>query len=42
MISNLKQSDDSRQTVVKADAPSVKIHCDATIAFPLLVAGALA
>ncbi|MBI2666470.1 deoxyhypusine synthase family protein [Candidatus Woesearchaeota archaeon] len=27
---------------VKATAPSVKIHCDATIAFPLLVAGALA
>ena len=26
---------------VKADAPAVKIHCDATIAFPLLVAGAL-
>lgn len=25
---------------VKAEAPSVKIHCDATIAFPLLVAGA--
>ena len=25
---------------VKANAPSVKIHCDATIAFPLLVAGA--
>lgn len=25
---------------VKADAPSVKIHCDATIAFPLLVVGA--
>ncbi|MEK6899729.1 MAG: deoxyhypusine synthase [Nanoarchaeota archaeon] len=24
---------------VKAHAPSVKIHCDATIAFPLLVAG---
>ncbi len=26
---------------VKANAPSVKIHCDATIAFPLLVAGFL-
>ncbi len=26
---------------VKANAPNVKIHCDATIAFPLLVAGAL-
>ena len=26
---------------VKAIAPSVKIHCDATIAFPLLVAGAM-
>ncbi len=25
---------------VKANAPSVKIHCDATILFPLLVAGA--
>ena len=25
---------------VKAKAPAVKIHCDATIAFPLLVAGA--
>lgn len=25
---------------VKPNAPSVKIHCDATIAFPLLVAGA--
>ncbi len=25
---------------VKGNAPSVKIHCDATIAFPLLVAGA--
>ena len=25
---------------VKANAPNVKIHCDATIAFPLLVAGA--
>ncbi len=24
---------------IKAEAPSVKIHCDATIAFPLLVAG---
>lgn len=24
---------------IKANAPSVKIHCDATIAFPLLVAG---
>lgn len=27
---------------VKAAAPAVKIHCDATIAFPLLVAGAFA
>ncbi len=27
---------------VKTNAPHVKIHCDATIAFPLLVAGALA
>jgi deoxyhypusine synthase len=27
---------------VKVKAPSVKIHCDATIAFPLLVAGAFA
>lgn len=27
---------------VKGNAPSVKIHCDATIAFPLLVAGLLA
>ncbi len=26
---------------VKTNAPHVKIHCDATIAFPLLVAGAL-
>jgi deoxyhypusine synthase len=26
---------------VKGTAPAVKIHCDATIAFPLLVAGAL-
>lgn len=25
---------------VKTDAPHVKVHCDATIAFPLLVAGA--
>lgn len=25
---------------VKANAPQVKVHCDATIAFPLLVAGA--
>lgn len=25
---------------IKANAPNVKIHCDATIAFPLLVAGA--
>jgi len=25
---------------VKSKAPNVKIHCDATIAFPLLVAGA--
>ena len=25
---------------VKPDAPSIKIHCDATIVFPLLVAGA--
>lgn len=25
---------------VRSDAPSVKVHCDATIAFPLLVAGA--
>jgi deoxyhypusine synthase len=24
---------------VKVDAPNIKIHCDATIAFPLLVAG---
>ncbi|MEW5896060.1 MAG: deoxyhypusine synthase [Nanoarchaeota archaeon] len=27
---------------VKANAPNVKIHCDATIAFPLLVAGSFA
>ncbi len=27
---------------IKATAPNVKIHCDATIAFPLLVAGAFA
>lgn len=27
---------------IKANAPNVKIHCDATIAFPLLVAGSFA
>ena len=27
---------------VKPNAPSVKVHCDATIAFPLLVAGSFA
>jgi deoxyhypusine synthase len=27
---------------VKTDAPNIKIHCDATIAFPILVAGSFA